>query len=327
MMYRVFSGAMLLALSLTSCSSAKEAGGAKPATTEAIGHETELLKLTLTTAAERRLGITTVPVGMGLATRTVTTHGEIVIPAAARGVPINGQTDLNALAANQVRAEGDIARARAELSIAQRNAARAAALVRDEAGSIRARDEAQAAASVAAANLRTAQAQRAMLGAPPSALGRQGTLWVRTSALAADLGRINRSSPVQVKALGLPGAASVARPVTAPPSANAAAGTVDLYYAMHNADGGFRVGQRVEVQLPAIGDASGISVPASAVLRDIYGGEWVYVRTAPHVYVRRRIEIITTSGGNSLIRRGLDRGDQVVTAGAAELFGTEFGAK
>jgi multidrug efflux pump subunit AcrA (membrane-fusion protein) len=150
---------------------------------------------------------------------------------------------------------------------------------------------------------------------------------VRVAALAGDLGRINRAAPVQVRALGTPGAASVARPVAAPPSANATAGTVDLYYAIANSGADFRVGQRVEVELPAMGDSSGISVPASAVLRDVYGGEWVYVRTGPHVYERRRIEIVSTSGGYSLIRRGLARGDQVVTAGAAELFGTEFGAK
>jgi multidrug efflux pump subunit AcrA (membrane-fusion protein) len=318
---------LLLGLSLTACHDGRETVTAKPAKAEVIGHETELLKLTLTPSAEKRLGLATIPVGPGLATRSVTTHGEIVVAAVARGVPIDAQTDLRALAANQLRAEGEIARARAQLAVAQRSAARAAALVREEAGSVRARDEAQAAVAIAMADLRTAQAQRAILGASPSAIGRQGILWVRVAALAGDLGRINRAAPVQVRALGTPGAASVARPVAAPPSANATAGTVDLYYAIANSGADFRVGQRVEVELPAMGDSSGISVPASAVLHDIYGGEWVYVLTAPHVYQRRRIEIMSTSGGYSLVRRGVDRGDRVVIAGAAELFGTEFGAK
>ena len=68
-------------------------------------------------------------------------------------------------------------------------------------------------------------------------------------------------------------------------------------------------------------------VPASAILRDIYGGEWVYVRSAPRAYERRRIEVGAFSNGQALLSRGLARGDQVVTAGAAELFGAEFGAK
>ena len=211
--------------------------------------------------------------------------------------------------------------------VAQRNAERAATLLRKGIGTVRASDEAQAAVGVAAADLRTAQRQRAMLGATPSALSRQGVLWVRAAAFAGDLGRIDRASAAQVRALGSDAGAALVRPVAAPPSASASAGTVDLYYALPNLGGAFHVGQRVQVLLPAIGTAGGIGVPASAILRDIYGGEWVYVRTAPHAYERRRVEISAANGGGVLVQRGLTSGDQVVTAGAAELFGTEFGAK
>ena len=299
----------------------------KPAKVEVIGHERELLKITLTPAAEQRLGIATVAVGAGSATRTITVHGEVVVPAAIGGVPTNAQTNLAELAASQVRAEGDIARARAELVVAQRNAERAATLLRKGIGTVRASDEAQADAGVAAANLRTAQRQRAMLGATPSALSRQGLLWVRAAAFAGDLGRVDRASAAQVRALGAAEGATLVRPVAAPPSANAAAGTVDLYYALPNNARAFHVGQRVEVLLPAAGSAGGIVVPHSAILRDIYGGEWVYARIAPHTYERRRVEISTSNSGGALVSRGLVSGDQVVTAGAAELFGTEFGAK
>ena len=61
--------------------------------------------------------------------------------------------------------------------------------------------------------------------------------------------------------------------------------------------------------------------------RDAYGGEWVYVLTGPHAYERRRIEIAAMHDGQAMLARGLARGDKVVIAGAAELFGTEFGAK
>lgn len=317
----------LFFLALAACGSAEKPATEKPAKVETIGHETELLKLTLTPAAERRLGLQTVAIGIGSMTRVVTAQGEIVAPAAGGGVPISAQTDLAALASNQVRAEGDVARARADLTLAQQAAARAAALVREEAGSVRARDEAQSAVAVAVANLRTAQAQRALLGSSPSAIGRQGILWVRVAAFAGDLGRVDRGASAQVRALSAGGPAMSARPVAAPPSANAAAGTVDLYYAIPNRGGAFRVGQRVAVDLPAVGTTSGLSVPASAILRDIYGGEWVYVRAAPRTYERRRIEVSAVTGGNALLGRGLTRGDLVVTAGAAELFGTEFGAK
>lgn len=319
--------AMLGCLVLSACGSGEPKKAAAPAKVETIGHETELMKLTLTPDAERRLGIQAIPIGTGSSARNLPMHGEIVAPAAEGGVPITAQMDLSVLAANQVRADGDIERARVELAVAQTAAARAVALFREEAGSARVRDEAQAAAAVARANLRTAQAQRALLGSTPAALGQQGTLWVRVAAFASDIGRINRDAPAQIRGLNGGDLVTTAHPVKAPPSASGTAGTVDLYYAVLNRGGAFRLGQRVLVDLPALGRSSGLLVPASAILRDIYGGEWVYVRSAPRAYERRRIEVGALVNGQALLSRGLARGDQVVTAGAAELFGAEFGAK
>ena len=45
----------------------------------------------------------------------------------------------------------------------------------------------------------------------------------------------------------------------------------------------------------------------------------------PHVFSRRRVEVSHTSGGLAVLARGLSEGDMVVTAGAAEIYGTEFG--
>lgn len=129
-----------------------------------------------------------------------------------------------------------------------------------------------------------------------------------------------------VRTLGDAGAPRSASPVQAPPSANTVAGTVDLYYAVDNRDRIFRVGQRVAVDLPLAGQTEGLSVPSAAILRDIHGGEWVYQKTAPDTFVRQRVEVASESGGRALLARGLSNGAQVVTDGAAELFGTEFGA-
>jgi hypothetical protein len=67
-----------------------------------------------------------------------------------------------------------------------------------------------------------------------------------------------------------------------------------------------------------------LTIPSSAVLYDIHGGAWVYQQTAPQKYSRRRVEIARVAGGAALVARGLQTGAKVVTAGAAELFGTEF---
>lgn len=312
---------------LAACGSEPKAAPDKPAKAEPVGHEADLLKLTLSAQAIQRLGIETSPASGGESANSLMLHGEVVVPPAGGGVPVTSASDLATLASNQARADGDVMRTRAELDIAQKNAARAEALVREEAGSVRLRDEALAAVAVARANLRVAQTQRAQYGPPITAMNRAGQLWVRVPVPAGDVSRIVRSAPAQVATLGEESARRSARPVDGPPSANAAAATVDLYYALGNAGSSYRVGQRVAVELPAQGQTSGLSIPASSVLRDIYGGEWVYVSTGERSFERRRIEIASIQGGRALLARGLQPGMKVVTAGAAELFGTEFGTK
>ena len=157
-------------------------------------------------------------------------------------------------------------------------------------------------------------------------MGQRGGLWVRVSAFAADLPDLDRTAQATITSLGDGAIRVQAEPVKGPPSSNAAAGTVDLFYALGPTPG-LQVGQRVAVALPVRGQMKGLATPAAAILRDIYGGEWVYVRVAPHTYERRRIEIEALNGGQALVARGLKAGAEVVTAGAAELFGTEFGAK
>ena len=72
------------------------------------------------------------------------TSGEIVIPAASGGAPINAASNLQQLAAQQTAANGEVARARAQLQLARIAYNRATQLVDEEAGSIRAQDEAAA---------------------------------------------------------------------------------------------------------------------------------------------------------------------------------------
>ena len=67
-------------------------------------------------------------------------------------------------------------------------------------------------------------------------------------------------------------------------------------------------------------------MPASAIVYDYHGGAWIYVKTAPGTFVRQRVEVARTVRTGVVLTRGAEPGAQVVTAGVAELFGTEFGA-
>ena len=311
---------------LVACGPASKPKAVAPSKAEQVAHESELLRLTLTPEAERRLDLQTVAVGAGASRGVRTAHGEIIAAPQSGGLPVAAGADLNAVAVNQARADGDVARAQAELQVAEKAFARAEGLVREEAGSVRARDEAASALGVARANLSSARSQRALLGPAVVSMGDQGRLWVRVAAFASDLPDLDRAAPASIRALGEGAAEVPVTPANGPPSANSVAGTVDLFYAVPRG-AGLQIGQRVAVALPVRGEVRGIRAPVSAVLRDIYGGEWVYVRVAPHAYQRQRIEIEGLSGGQALVTRGLKAGSEVVTAGAAELFGTEFGAK
>lgn len=304
-------------------------GGSKPASppakTEAVAHESDLLRITLTPQAQERLGIVATRIGSGEAARMREASGEIVVPNGAGGVPTGPASNLAQIGAAQATADGEVERTRAQVRLARIALDRATRLVAEEAGSVRARDEAAAALATATAQADAALAQRRLLGPGVASLGDQSTLWVRVPVSGTDVAAVMREGQAIVRALGTGGAPRNARPVQAPPSGNSLAATVDLYYRIDNHDRAFRIGQRVSVSLPLGGPQTGLSVPSSAIVRDIYGGEWVYEQTAPETYVRQRIEVAASESGRAILAHGLRPGAAIVTTGAMELFGTEFG--
>jgi multidrug efflux pump subunit AcrA (membrane-fusion protein) len=82
----------------------------------------------------------------------------------------------------------------------------------------------------------------------------------------------------------------------------------------------------VSVQLSLAAEDSGLTIPYSAVVYDIHGATWVYEDLGEGAYARGRVEIARHVGDRVVVSRGLAPGTRVVTVGAAELFGTEFGA-
>jgi hypothetical protein len=66
-------------------------------------------------------------------------------------------------------------------------------------------------------------------------------------------------------------------------------------------------------------------VPYGAVLYDPDGKTWVYVSSAPNVYVREPITVDFIEGDRAVLEAGPAAGTTVVTVGVAELYGTETG--
>ncbi len=257
--------------------------------------------------------------------------------------------------------ERDIASAETRISAAKLRLARAEQLVRDKAGPQKAVDQAREELALAENEARAGRERLEKLKASPAAADvlipvaapRDGvllrvnaaagqnvagsavlfevtnlsTVWVRVPVYVGDVDTVDRSSAARIGSLdGDPGSpARSARPVSAPPTADPAASTADLYYELPNGDGRLRPGERVGVTLALKSTEDSLVVPWEAVLHDINGGTWVYENTAPQVFIRRPVEVRDVVDRLAVLSRGPKPGTRVVTSGAAELFGTEFG--
>ena len=116
-----------------------------------------------------------------------------------------------------------------------------------------------------------------------------------------------------------------AAPVAAPPTADATTAAVNLFYTIVNRDRTLHPGQRVSVRLPLRTREESLVVPRSAVLYDAFGGTWVYEARDGGTFVRQRVALVDLMGDTAVLRQGPPPGTRVVTVGAAEHFGTEFG--
>ena len=94
---------------------------------------------------------------------------------------------------------------------------------------------------------------------------------------------------------------------------------------MPNTNGAYRPGERLGVTLPLRTTTENLTLPWASVLHDIQGATWVYEQTAPQTYVRRPVEVRYVTDGLAVLGRAPANGAKIVTTGAFELFGTEFG--
>jgi len=153
------------------------------------------------------------------------------------------------------------------------------------------------------------------------------TLWIKVPVYVGDIELIKQDEPAIIQNLDdLTGTQTkTAQPVVASYSADSESATVDMYYTISNSDLSLRPGQKVSVTLQLNTEEQSLVIPYSSILYDMYGGAWVYEQTETLLYTRRRVEIKRIQGDIVVLSRGPEVGTRVVTAGAAELFGTEFG--
>jgi membrane fusion protein, heavy metal efflux system len=175
-------------------------------------------------------------------------------------------------------------------------------------------------------SISAASGQTVSASAPLLQIAQVSTLWVRVPVFAGDIDEIDTAQPAAVARLGGTDAPKLAKRVTAPLKADSSAASVDLFYELPQNGVTFRPGERVMAELPLKSTDQGLVVPEASILYDIHGDAWVYEDLGGNAYARRRVLIARHAGDRAVIARGISQGAKVVTAGAAELFGTEFGA-
>jgi RND family efflux transporter MFP subunit len=378
--------AVLFAVAGCNKDAAPPAAKQAPAKVTAAVPESALTTITLSTEAQRRLGIETAAIERRAIARTRSLGGE-VIPAGGAQITVTapvagtlggdvpfvgsqvakGQVVLTLLPLApterdvRIEAERAVREAEGRQEMAAKRAERARQLARDGAGSQRAAEEAQADAVAADAALKAARDRLALasrtvnasgavaLQAPHTAVLRTlhatpgqsvsagaplfdlvvlDTVWLRVPLYAGDVDTVDRRAPADVFPLGAESGAQgiVANPISAPPAADPTTAGIDLFYSLATQARSLNPGQRVTVRVPLRTREESLIVPRAAVLYDASGGTWVYEARDGGVFVRHRVEIADVVGDAAVVRQGPAPGTRVVTVGAAELFGTEFGA-
>ena len=271
----------------------------------------------------------------------------------------------NAVATARIDASGLVQQGEVQVEAAQIALDRAERLLRDQAGTVRAVDDAKAQLNLAKKTHQAAQARQRLLeqlkldeeagvqqtleiespqdgiirslsaavgevvaiGAPLFEVLDSDPIWVRVPVYVGELPQISDEQPAQISRLGEDATVveRLAPHVNAPPTSMPLASAVDLYYELPNPQGELRPGERVIAKLTLLGKEKSLSIPWSSVIHDINGGTWVYELVAPHKFVRRRVQVRYVVDGMAALADGPPVGSAIVTTGAMELFGTEFG--
>jgi hypothetical protein len=160
-----------------------------------------------------------------------------------------------------------------------------------------------------------------------------GRVLVRVPISEADLDKVDRSRPVFI--LPLDDEIEDDEEESEGLEAEAVADVEDdddegpaLYFSVSSAgQPAMESGRSVRVKLALITNATDYKIiPYQAVIYDVEGGTWVYVKEPNALaFVRQSVIIDYIEGDQVFLTEGPPAGTEVVTVGGAELYGTETG--
>jgi biotin carboxyl carrier protein len=308
---------LIMAALLAACGQASSPPAKiQPAKVEPTG-EGDLKRLVLTEDAVRRLAIQTAQVRDAQVARKRSVGGEVIAAPEA-------STTLKALSAGTIAAPegGSVPPIGTQLETGQ------TVLQLIPSGASKTPLNLKAPRAAILTRLSVAPGQTVEAGQELFEIADTSKVLVRVPVYASDLGKLDRSQPASVLPLaqGDQAAAILANVVEAPSVSGAQAPAEGLYYMVDSADHGLKLGQRVRIEFSLMGGAAQQKiVPYASVIYDLHGDTWTYTNPAPLTYVRDHIVVDYIDGDLAILSDGPAAGTAVVTSGAAELYGTEFG--
>jgi hypothetical protein len=95
----------------------------------------------------------------------------------------------------------------------------------------------------------------------------------------------------------------------------------DVQRVIFDAEGAKRVGLQT---VPIRQNGQGMIVPSKAVIYDAEGKAYAYTAPEPLTFVRKEIVVDHVAGDSVVLSDGPPAGTEIVTVGAAQVYGTEF---
>ncbi len=137
-------------------------------------------------------------------------------------------------------------------------------------------------------------------------------VWLEVNVPAANAARVSRSSGATFQLEGSPRAYRAQRSVSLGSVVDSLSRTVPVIYEIPNTDGTIRVGANARVSVGTGRRASGVVIPASAIL-DENGRPIAYVQPDGETFEKRELTLGGTEDGVTLVVSGIAEGERVVT--------------
>lgn len=83
--------------------------------------------------------------------------------------------------------------------------------------------------------------------------------------------------------------------------------------------------ETARVQARTVDGQQRTTIPYGAIIYDKDGAIWAYAVQEPRVFVRQKVSVDAIDGPTVVLTSGPGIGTEVVSVGAAELYGLEFG--